>query len=473
MPAQYGNLDFKESTDFFRNKLNMPSERWADVWRDQHNLAFMVAGATKADLLADMRSIVDSAIADGKSLNWFQTQFKGLVKKHGWDHAGDAAWRANIIYSTNIRQSYNAGRHEQLQSFEYWRYAHGDSLSPRPHHQSKHGLILPKDSPFWQTWFPQNGWGCKCKVFGESQRSLERKGLKVSNEPVIPTRDWTDKATGEVHQVPQGIDPGFDYAPGVKSQAAKLTEQRATIPPLSERLPPRMVPSAFSTIPGADIHGLNRVLTDMAKKRPELNQVGNFVTKYNIKTLFLKPTEISRNSKKHAALAGPITDYLNVPLNQSHRMWSVPPSWAKRVNGYTSKSWQHLVVKMSSGLSFKKVTKIDELLNAGEAVIAAHQAGKSLWSVSQVVRDYSANGHSGGAIITWLHELGHQVQYKALEKGIKTPGNKIAITRYSAENIWEWHAEHFVIWVLARPTLLKQHPDIASYFDDIMRQLNE
>ena len=145
--AQYGSLKFNEAISFFKNKVDLPSERWADVWRDQHNLAFTVAGATKTDLLADMRKIVDASIAEGKSLKWFQSEFKHLVKKYGWDHTGTAPWRANIIYSTNMRQSYNAGRYAQLQNFEFWRYKHGDSRYPRPDHAAKDGVILPKDSP--------------------------------------------------------------------------------------------------------------------------------------------------------------------------------------------------------------------------------------------------------------------------------------------------------------------------------------
>ncbi|WP_279488086.1 hypothetical protein [Aeromonas veronii] len=43
-PVRYGSLPFAEAIAFFRQKLDMPSERWADVWRDAHNLAFMVAG---------------------------------------------------------------------------------------------------------------------------------------------------------------------------------------------------------------------------------------------------------------------------------------------------------------------------------------------------------------------------------------------------------------------------------------------
>lgn len=159
--AQYGSLPFKEAIAFFRAKTNLPSERWADIWREQHNAGFMVAGAMKTDLLADLRQAVDAAIAEGRSLKWFQREFKNIVKRTGWEHTGDAAWRARTIYDTNMRQAYNAGRYQQLQQFEFWRYVHGDSRYPRPAHQAKHGLVLPKTAAFWQVWFPQNGWGCK------------------------------------------------------------------------------------------------------------------------------------------------------------------------------------------------------------------------------------------------------------------------------------------------------------------------
>lgn len=64
VPAHYGSLPFEEAIAFFRSKINLPSERWADVWREQHNVAFMVAGAIKTDLLADLRQAVDAAIAE-------------------------------------------------------------------------------------------------------------------------------------------------------------------------------------------------------------------------------------------------------------------------------------------------------------------------------------------------------------------------------------------------------------------------
>jgi hypothetical protein len=32
--------------------------------------------------------------------------------------------------------------------------------------------------------------------------------------PQIETYEWVNKSTGEVHQIPKGIDPGWDYHPG-------------------------------------------------------------------------------------------------------------------------------------------------------------------------------------------------------------------------------------------------------------------
>lgn len=228
--VNYGSLPFAQAIDYFRRKTNVTTERWNDLWRDNHNIGFMVAGALKDDLLNDFRQAVDTAIAEGKSIGWFKTQFQHIKQTHGWDHTGDATWRSNIIYNTNMRQSYNAGRYEQLQQFDYWEYQHGDSQQPRPLHLSWHGLLLPKSDPFWQTHFPANGWGCKCKVRGRSSQWVARKNLEVNTSPKIERFEWTDKVTGEIHLIPKGIDPGFDYAPKQatrKKELAKIAKNKS------------------------------------------------------------------------------------------------------------------------------------------------------------------------------------------------------------------------------------------------------
>ena len=370
-----------------------------------------------------------------------------------------------------MRQAYNAGRFQQLQNFPYWRYAHGDSRYPRPHHQSKDGTILPKESPFWLTWFPQNGWGCKCKVFGETERSIKRKNMTLSKEPVIETREWVDKKTGEAHQVPVGIDPGFDYSPGSKSQADVLRQQQISKPPLKNRLPERAVPSAYSTNKNVTIHGLNKVISELSQAQPQMRQVTDFITTYGMKTLFLKPTEMVRGSKKAKELEEDITSYLNVPISKANGHWPVPSNTARRANGYTALAWKHVVVKAKTGVNLNKIADITDLTNAVEAAILALQAGKRQWSLSHIVRHYTDSGDHGGAIITWLHEMGHQVQFQAMRMDIPTPGLNESITTYSMQDTMEWHAEHFAAWALNRAMLETHYPAIVAYFDELMGEL--
>lgn len=224
--ASYGALPFQEAIDFFRAKDLVPTERWADLWKEQHDIGFMVAGAAKADLLADLKGAVDKAIAEGTTLATFREDFDRIVAKHGWTGwtgegtESGVAWRTKVIYDTNLRAAYQAGRWAQVQRVKdrrpYLLYRHSDSVTtPRPLHLSWNGLVIPADDPWWQAHWPPNGWGCKCKAFSLNVRDLQKMGKTGPDTPPDDgTRVWVDQVTGERHVVPNGIDPGWDYAPG-------------------------------------------------------------------------------------------------------------------------------------------------------------------------------------------------------------------------------------------------------------------
>ncbi|BAK76481.1 Mu-like prophage FluMu F protein gp30 [Pseudogulbenkiania sp. NH8B] len=207
--------------DYFRQKLNLPTAAWTDIMKQAHDRSFVVAGAMKADLLEDLRQAVDQAIAGKATLADFLRQFDDIVAKHGWDYQGGRDWRTRVIYQTNLSTSYAAGRWQQmtdpdmLKARPYWRYRHSDSvLRPRPQHVSWHGLILRANDPWWHTHYTPNGWGCQCKVFAVSECELREKYGK-SGPDTAPAIQYVEHDTpdGPV-QVPEGIDYGWDHAPG-------------------------------------------------------------------------------------------------------------------------------------------------------------------------------------------------------------------------------------------------------------------
>ena len=258
MEAEWGSLPFDAAIKFFRQKVSVPTSRWNDLWQGMHARGFMVAGAAKEELLNDLRAAVDSAIADGTTIRAFRKKFDDLVARHGWVYKGGRNWRTRVIFDTNVRTAYAAGRYQQmtdpgvLQSRPYWEYRHGDSVVPRPQHVSWDGLVLAADDPWWHAHYPPNGWGCKCRVFSLSLRDLKALGkVDPDKAPDDGFYTWTDKKTGARHRVPVGIDPGWDYNVGTaawgRTQALKLMEDAGPWKTLDPRGPakygrPRIIP---------------------------------------------------------------------------------------------------------------------------------------------------------------------------------------------------------------------------------------
>ena len=225
----YGSVPFNEQIEFYKRKIPTPTATWTDIYNAEHDYAAVVAGANRREIIEDFAAAINDFIANGKTLEDFRKDFDNIVAKYGWDYHGGRNWRSRVIYETNLRSSYQAGRYAQLQELKdvmpYWEYVHSDAVShPRIEHMHWDGLILRHDDPWWQTHFPINAWGCQCTVIGRSQAYMDRNGLKVDKAPKI---EWEERIVGarglnpRIVKVPKGIDPGFEHIPG----ASRLTSQ--------------------------------------------------------------------------------------------------------------------------------------------------------------------------------------------------------------------------------------------------------
>jgi uncharacterized protein with gpF-like domain len=157
-------MPFDEAIEFFRGKVNIPTQRWDDLREEMHAKGFMVAGANRDGVLSDFREAVDKAISQGTTLEEFQNDFDGIVKRHGWSYKGTRNWRSEIIYDTNVRTAYQVGRYRQMTDPDvanyrpFWEYMHTQSSHPRPAHLAWVGTVLKMNDPWWNTHYPPNGW---------------------------------------------------------------------------------------------------------------------------------------------------------------------------------------------------------------------------------------------------------------------------------------------------------------------------
>lgn len=225
-----------EAIEHFRSKGYHFGFDWRDTAAGQHVASFTVAKAMQLDILEDIREAVDEAIAEGITFRQFQQRLEPILRAKGWwgqremidPLTGErrlaqlgSPRRLRIIYDTNIRMATAHGRWARIERLKehmpYLRYVAVLDARTRPEHARWHGIILPVDHPFWKTHYPPNGWNCRCIVVQLSDADLERYGYSVSADPDVTSRPWTNRRTGEIIQVPRGIDPGFGHNVGLVS----------------------------------------------------------------------------------------------------------------------------------------------------------------------------------------------------------------------------------------------------------------
>ncbi|WP_315383523.1 phage minor head protein [Microvirgula aerodenitrificans] len=263
MPRTDFNLSYAiglppaEAIKYFEQKGFAIGFRWQDVWAEAHARAFTVAGVTKLDILTDIRNGLTDALKNGGTLADFQKQLQPMLEAKGWwgrgrvvDQAtGEVAGkrlnsrRLETIFRQNMQSAYMAGRYqEQLAGADlrpYWEYVAVMDSRTRPAHRTLHGRVFRFDDPFWRTFYPPNGWRCRCRVRTRSQRDIDRLDLPVSSSAGrLETVDQPVGRDGETRPAvafrgPDGkrftTDAGFGYNPGRAAYQPELDRYPADV----------------------------------------------------------------------------------------------------------------------------------------------------------------------------------------------------------------------------------------------------
>lgn len=226
-----------QAIKYFKNKENAHSWDWYEIWQNSHKKAFTVAKAMDKHVLEDIRSAVEKSLEEGKTFAQFKKDLKPLLQKRGWwgeviavDKNGNAEkvqlgsnYRLKTIYRVNMQTAYQTGRYktqiENVDNRPYWQYVAVMDSSTREEHAMLNGLVLRYDDPFWNSFYPPNGWHCRCRVKALSAKNLADKELNSDNSNGRISEEYrlVSKKTGEMRPVSIYTDPltGKKIAPDV------------------------------------------------------------------------------------------------------------------------------------------------------------------------------------------------------------------------------------------------------------------
>lgn len=182
------DMTFQEAVDYFKERVPVTAEQFYKIAAEYRGLAFTVGGYTKAQILKKFYDELLAALEEGNTLSEFRENMNDFLKAEGYE--GLDPVQADNIFRTNIQTAYNVGHYQQMTDpgvmrlRPYWQYDAVNDSHTRPSHLAMDGRVFPADHPVWDTWFPPNGFRCRCTVKTLSKRQVEQRGLTVeTSEP--------------------------------------------------------------------------------------------------------------------------------------------------------------------------------------------------------------------------------------------------------------------------------------------------
>ena len=245
-----GNIKFafglppKKAIEWLKAK-GISAENYRNLTESELAKVYTIARMTDLDMLNDIKQSMIQAAEQGKAFSAWKKDVLQHMANKGWIHPNGhdgkeiidpktgevfgTPRRLENIYRTNMQSAYQAGQYQtymqNVDNRPYWQYnAVGDNRT-RPAHMAIDGLVYRYDDPFWATFYPPNGYRCRCTVMALGERDMTRQGLVLSesgehNLVAIdkPYNKQGDTYRTMAYQAPDGrlytVDKGFGYNVG-------------------------------------------------------------------------------------------------------------------------------------------------------------------------------------------------------------------------------------------------------------------
>ena len=205
-------LEFEQAVKYFGDKVPMRPAEFKQLLDAVKSKAFTVASVTQMEYMQDIFDAIKKSLSNGQTVAEFKKGLTELLESKGWE--GQLPHHIDLVFRQNVQTAYQVGRYQQMtttaavEARPYWMYDAVNDERTRPTHKMMDGQVRRYDDPFWDEWYPPNGFGCRCGVITLSAQQVKQRGIDVQRG--MP-RATVDIETGEItHWKP---DKGFDVNP--------------------------------------------------------------------------------------------------------------------------------------------------------------------------------------------------------------------------------------------------------------------
>lgn len=227
-------LSPEDAIKYFQSKGIAAAENAEELIQAVQKNLFAITGVHKLNLLQDIYDEVLAAIENGTTIDQFKQNIylKLVAKGYIGADLGEGEklalqpWRLDLIFRQNLQTSYMAGRYKQMWDNRgdrfYWQYIGILDNVTRPVHAAIQiyfeDKVLRCNHPWWDQFYPPNGYNCRCRVRAYTVKEVQALGLKKIER------------MNNVFET----DPGFDYNPGQTYFKPDLSKYSGPIAKIAE-----------------------------------------------------------------------------------------------------------------------------------------------------------------------------------------------------------------------------------------------
>jgi SPP1 gp7 family putative phage head morphogenesis protein len=191
---------FDGAVAVMKKRLELSTAQLEALRREFGKEAVNVTNGFNNELENALREAMVRIVEQGEAAPQGLNLLREAMRRVGIDD--EAPYRLETYYRTQVQQAYGASRWQAAQEPEIaeilWGFEYVAILDDRarPSHAARDGMRLAKNDPTWTSWWPPNGFNCRCTTIE----------LFAAQEPVR-------KGSGDP-------DPGFSFNPGQALGAA-------------------------------------------------------------------------------------------------------------------------------------------------------------------------------------------------------------------------------------------------------------
>jgi SPP1 gp7 family putative phage head morphogenesis protein len=181
----------------------MSDTEFAALEEASHDSAFTVAGVSQLDMVADVWTALDRAVARGETLENFRKRVSARLTA-AWGK--DQPYRVETIFRTNVQKSYSAGRWVQMNdpavkaARPFRRFSAIVDLRTTATCRTLDGVVRPADDPWWDGKIPPLHFSCRSLIVTASKS-------EVGDDPLPPGPDVAaDEGFGGAPDIPWAPD---------------------------------------------------------------------------------------------------------------------------------------------------------------------------------------------------------------------------------------------------------------------------